>query len=96
MKILTEVRFYLVLVSLSLIILILKFMNLQDELIKCQTNNGYVVGGDIEKSELLNKIDSLNSELFVKDIQIGSYEVMWGILEEINKPLADSINNQVE
>lgn len=41
-------------------------------------------------------IDSLNQEIFVKDITVGQYEVMWGILEEINKPLADSINNQVE
>lgn len=41
-------------------------------------------------------IDSLNNEMFVKQIEVGSYEVMWGILEEINRPLADSISNQVE
>ncbi len=47
--------------------------------------------------EILNKkVDSLGGEMFIKEIQIGSYEIMWGILEEINKPLADSINNQVE
>ena len=63
---------------------------------KCQTDNGFLPGGDIQKAELESRIDSLQSEMFVKEIQIGSYEVMWGILEEVNKPLADSINLQVE
>lgn len=51
---------------------------------------------NIAIQHLNKKIDSLNSEIFVKDLVTGSYEIMWGILEEINKPLADSINNQVE
>lgn len=96
MKILLDIRFYLVVSLISLLSLGIHHLNLEDELKKCQTENGFIPGGDIEKAELLGRIDSLNSEIFVKDLQIGSYEVMWGILEEVNKPLADSIDLQVE
>lgn len=96
MKILTQLRFYVVLVTLSFLILFINYMNLREELNKCQTEISFIPGGDIEKSELSIKVDSLQQEIFIKDIQIGSYEMMWGILEEVNKPLADSINLQVE
>lgn len=96
MKIFKDLRFYFVLMSLSFLTLSVKYFNLKDDLIRCQTDKGFISGGDIQKAELLSQVDSLKSEMFVKDIQIGSYEVMWGILEEVNKPLADSINLQVE
>lgn len=96
MKILSQIRFYLVLVSLSLITLLILYLNQKEELIECQTEKGYISGGDIERAQLMEQVDSLTNEMFVKEIQLGSYEVMWGILEEVNKPLADSINLQVE
>jgi len=96
MKILKEIRFYHVLVSLSLITLSVLYLNQKEELNKCQTDKGYLSGGDIEKAKLMEQVDSLRSEMFVIESQLGSYEVMWGILEEVNKPLADSINLQVE
>jgi hypothetical protein len=96
MKIVTQLRFYVVLVTIAFLALSINYLNLRDDLTKCQTDNGFIPGGDIQKAELQSKIDSLQSEIFVKEIQIGSYEVMWGILEEVNKPLADSINLQVE
>lgn len=96
MKILTQIRFYLVLIVLSFITLMVHYLKQKDELSKYQTNNGYISGGDIQKAELLEQVDSLRNEIYVKDIQLGSYEVMWGILEEVNKPLADSIDLQVE
>jgi hypothetical protein len=40
-----------------------------------------VVGGDIEKA---NTIDSLNSELFILQTQIGRYELSLEHLYEIN------------
>ena len=58
--------------------------------------NEEVKNQNILIQNLNKKVDSLGSEIFVKDIEVGSYQVMWEILEEINKPLADSINNQVE
>jgi hypothetical protein len=78
-KILTNTRFYLVLLSLFLLTLSVKYFNLQNDLIKKQT-----------------EIDNLKDEMYVKDLNLGSYEMMWSILEEINKPLADSIDLQVE
>jgi len=96
MKIITQIRFYLVVVTIAFLALLVNYLKLKDELVKCQTDNGFLPGGDIQKAELQARIDSLQSEMFVKEIQIGSYEVMWGILEEVNKPLADSINLQVE
>jgi hypothetical protein len=96
MKIITQIRFYLVVVTIAFLALLVSYLKLKDDLMKCQTDNGFLPGGDIQKAELESRIDSLQSEMFVKEIQIGSYEVMWGILEEVNKPLADSINLQVE
>ena len=96
MKILTQIRFYLVLVILAFITLLVQYLNQKEELKQCQTDKGFIPGGDIEKAKLFEQVDSLKNEIFVKEIQLGSYEIMWGILEEVNKPLADSINLQVE
>jgi hypothetical protein len=96
MKILKQIRFYLVLVTLAFITLLVQYLNQKEELKQCQADNGFISGGDIEKAQLMEQVDSLRNEMFIKEIQLGSYEVMWGILEEVNKPLADSINLQVE
>jgi hypothetical protein len=96
MKIITQLRFYVVLVTIAFLSLCVIYLNTKDELIKCQTDKGYIPGGDIEKEELNSTVDSLQSEIFIKDIEIGSYEVMWNMLEETNKKLADSINLLVE
>ena len=96
MKMLKEIRFYLVLISLAFITLLVQYLNKKEELFKCQTDKGFIPGGDIEKARYMDEVDSLRNEIFVKEIQLGSYEVMWEILEEVNKPLADSINLQVE
>ncbi len=45
-----------------------------------------VVGGDIQKAQL---IDSLQSELFVKETIIGRYEVALELFKEKNKKGAD-------
>ena len=41
-------------------------------------------------------IDSLNSEVFTKDIQIGTYEVMWERIKEVHPQTAEKIDLEVE
>ena len=82
MKILTQIRFYLVLVSLAFITLLVQYMNQKEELIKCQTDSGYISGGDIEKAELMSRIDSLHDENFNKSTIIGRYELTIEHLKE--------------
>ena len=41
-------------------------------------------------------IDSLGSEVFIKDIQIGSYEVMWEKIKEVHPETAERIDLEVE
>jgi hypothetical protein len=92
----TRLRAGIAMSLLSLIILTFFFFQQQDELKKCKSQDNFISGGDIQKAELLTKVDSLEQEILIKDLQLGSYEMMWDILEETNKPLADSINLQVE
>ena len=96
MKILKDTRFYLLVVSLLCLTLTVKYFNLKEDINQYKIDNNFIPSGDIQKAELLKRIDSLESEMFVKNIQLGSYEAMWDILEEVNKPLADSINLMVE
>lgn len=96
MKILKDTRFYLLVVSLVCLTLVVKYFNLKEDINQYKIENNFIPSGDIQKAELLKRIDSLESEMFVKNIQLGSYEAMWDILEEVNKPLADSINLMVE
>lgn len=96
MKTLKNPLTYIVFMFILFLALLTNYMNLREELNRCKTDTYYVPGGDIEKSELLVKIDSLEQEMFICKIQLGSYETMWNILEDVNRPLADSINLQVE
>jgi len=87
MKILTQVRFYLVLVTLAFITLLVQYLNQKEELKQCQTDNGFISGGDIEKAELQNRIDSLHDELFIEKTNSGRYELTLEHLKEVNPKL---------
>lgn len=84
MKILTQIRFYLVIVTLAFIALFVNYVKLKDELLKCQTNNGYVPGGDIQKAQMQELIDSLHDENFIKSTELGRYELTLEWLKEEN------------
>jgi hypothetical protein len=84
MKILKDTRFYLVVVSLCCLTLIVKYTNQKDDLIRCQTDKGYISGGDIEKSEMSNLIDSLRDENFIKSTELGRYDLSLEYLKEVN------------
>lgn len=52
-----------------------------------------VVGGDIQKAQaidsLTNMADSLRSEIFVSEVQLGRYEVATELLREKDKKAAE-------
>jgi hypothetical protein len=41
-------------------------------------------------------IDSLNSEILVKDIDLGRYEVMWNKITEIHPKSVEQVEHEVE
>jgi hypothetical protein len=47
-----------------------------------------LVGGDIEKEQLRNRVDSLHDELFISKVQNGRYELTLEHLNEVNPKAA--------
>jgi hypothetical protein len=96
MKILTDLRFYVVVATLSFTGLLVNYFNKLDdlektkeELLKCQTDNGYIPGGDITTTQIINERDSLRDELFIRFTEVGRYETAFEIFKEQNKKGAD-------
>jgi hypothetical protein len=96
MKILTDLRFYVVVATLSLTGLLVNYFNKLDdlektkeELLKCQTDKGYIPGGDIEKSLIINERDSLRDELFIRFVEVSRYETALDIFKEQNQKSSD-------
>jgi energy-converting hydrogenase Eha subunit H len=84
--ILTNIRIHLVVVSLIAITLYIYLSKKE-----CQLKE--------KTKELDNKIkiiDSLNSEIFVKEIDIGRYEYMMSLVEENNPTLYEKIMHETE
>lgn len=97
MKILTQLRFYVVVATLSFTgLLISYFKNLdelketKEELVKYQTINDLIPGGDITSA---NKTDSLYDELFNTKVQNGRYETSLEYLQEVNPKAAQQFVN---
>ncbi len=84
MKILTEIKFYLVVVIIAFLSLLVNYLNLKEELNKCQIDKGYIPGGDIEKAQLMSRCDSLANEDFIKGTIIGRYEITMEHLKEVD------------
>lgn len=81
-----DIRFYFVVVCLTTVWLMVQYNNQKNEISKI----------NIEKDLVTKERDSLDQEIYVKDIIIGSYEVMWGRLQEIDPELANKIDLEVE
>ena len=97
MKILTEVRFYLVLMTIAFLSLLIHYLNLQDELTKCKTQKGFIPGGDIQKAQMQETIDSLQLENFNLSHQVGINEL---VIDELShrekyKSLKKDIDNEL-
>ena len=70
---------------LGLVVMTFFYFQQQDELRKCKEGNDFIQGGDIEKEVLINERDSLKSELFVTEVQLGRYEVAFEMFKEKNR-----------
>ncbi len=74
---------------LGLITMSMFYFQQKDDLQKCKDGQDFFLGGDIEKQELINQRDSLQSELFVTGVQLGRYEVAFELFKEKNKTGAE-------
>lgn len=86
MKILTQLRFYVVVATLSFTGLLINYLNnleelkkTKEELVKCQTDKGFIPGGDIASANEIDSVsaiaDSLRDELFIEKVDAGRHEV---------------------
>jgi hypothetical protein len=86
MKIITQIRFYLVIVTLSFLGLLVNYLNLQDELTKCKTDKYSIQGGDI-------RLNDLHDSLFILTTNLGRYEIALDILKEEDSVAAQKFEN---
>lgn len=85
MKTETKFRAGITMALLGLIIMMFFYFQQQYELQKYKSVDNFIQGGDIEKQMLINERDSLKSELFVTEVQLGRYEVAFEMFKEKNK-----------
>lgn len=74
---------------LGLITMSMFYFQQKDDLQKCKDGQDFFLGGDIEKQELINQRDSLQSELFVTEVQLSRYQIALELFKEKNKTGAD-------
>jgi len=89
MKTETKFRAVITMALLGLIIMMFFYFQQQYELQKYKSVDNFIQGGDIEKQMLINERDSLKSELFVTEVQLGRYEVAFELFKEKNKTGAE-------
>lgn len=77
---------------LGLVVMTFFYFQQQDELQKCKEGNDFIQGGDIEKQALINERDSLQSELFVTEVQLNRYEVAFEMFKEKNRAGAEEFD----
>jgi hypothetical protein len=100
MKNLTKLKIYVVLVSLLFITLVVHYFNLKNELKECKEDYDFIQGGDIEKSQLTNRADSLYDELFIEKVDASRHELtrdeILNKYPKVKKEYEDYYNHQTE
>lgn len=111
MKILSDLRFYVVVATLSFTGLLVNYVNnldelkkTKEELIKCQTDRNYIPGGDITSSRgvgpVSSDIDSIRDELFIERVESGRHELtrdeIFAKYPKIKKEYEEFYNHQTE
>jgi hypothetical protein len=104
MKKSTQLKIYIVLISLSFITLLVHYLNLKNDLKECHGGDNFIQGGDIQKGMIIdslqNRCDSLYDELFIEKVQNGKYELTFDHLKETNpklgKEMEEWMNHETE
>ena len=72
----------------------------QDELRKCKEEHEFIQGGDIEKSQLTNRADSLYDALFIEKVDAGRHELtrdeILNKYPKVKKEYEEYYNHQTE
>jgi len=88
MKTFKIIKFLLIVISISFISLLIQYFNLKEDLIECQTDKGYISGGDILKVEtidsLQNLVNLLNAENYPCQIELNRYRIAYEIFTKRN------------
>jgi hypothetical protein len=89
MSLVTRLKTGIGMLLASLIIFIFFYYQQQNEFKKHKESDSFIQGGDIEKQVLINQRDSLQSELFISEVQLSRYEIALELFKEKNKTGAE-------
>lgn len=96
----TKFRAGLMMSLLGLITMTFFFFQQQDELRRCKEDYDFLQGGDIEKSQLTNRADSLYDELFIEKVDAGRHELtrddIFKKYPKVKKEYEEYFNHQTE
>jgi hypothetical protein len=80
---------FIIVIALVIIFgVITGYQNHKINTLESQSKIEVLVGGDIEKEQLRNRVDSLHDELFISKVQNGRYELTLEHLNEVNPKAA--------
>lgn len=96
MDMLKKTRILLIIVTLAFLGLLVNFLNqkteldkVKDELMGYEIRSNHIPGGDITSASLMELSDSLRNEVFIREVQLGKYEIAIELLKEKNKKAAE-------
>jgi hypothetical protein len=96
----TKFRGGLAMTLLGLITMTFFYFQQQDELRKCKEEYEFIQGGDIEKSQLTNRADSLYDALFIEKVDAGRHELtrdeILNKYPKVKKEYEEYYNHQTE
>jgi hypothetical protein len=92
----TKFRGGLTMALMGLIIMTFFYFQQQDELRKCKEGNVFLQGGDIEKSQLTNRVDSLMGELEAQKLITDYTDRLWIKLSELHPKDAEKVKHETE
>lgn len=96
----SRLRTGIAMLLLSLIILTFFFIQQENELKKYKSEINFISGGDIEKEQLRDQVDSLRDELFIEKVDAGRHELtreeIFGKYPKVAKEYDEYYSHQTE